>query len=121
MRNQKTDISAIYPDLDSAQRAARALGTQGVDRSRIILVDGGEQFEKPAKVEYGKRHKKEFAQVSDDGLAKGASWREPAVCLHINCFTHNTAIRITRAGRGYSSRTCVPIWTSGYSVSTCWL
>ncbi len=72
MRNQKTDISAIYPNLDSARRAAHALGTQGVDRSRIILVDGGEQFEEPINVEYGRRHKEEFAQVSDDGLAKGA-------------------------------------------------
>jgi hypothetical protein len=73
MRNQKTEISAIYPDLDSARRAAHALGAQGVDRSRIILVDGGEQFEEPIKVKYRKRHIKEFAQVSDDGLAKGAA------------------------------------------------
>ena len=73
MKNPRIDISAIYPDSDSAQRAARALRNQGVDRSRIILVDGGEEFKKPAKVKFGRRHRREFAQVSDDGLAKGAA------------------------------------------------
>jgi len=73
MKNQRIDISAIFPNPDSARRAARALRNQGVDRSRIILVDGGEEFEKPAKVKFGSGHRKEFAQVSDDGLAKGAA------------------------------------------------
>ena len=73
MKNQKIDISAIYPDRDSAQRAARALRVQGVDRSRIILVDGGEEFEKPARVKFERQHRKELSQVADEGLAKGAA------------------------------------------------
>lgn len=73
MKKHTIDISAIYPDSDSARRAARALRIEGVGRSRIILVDGGERFEKPVKVEFGEQHKKEFSQVTDDGLAKGAA------------------------------------------------
>ena len=83
MKNQRIYISAIFPNPDSARRAARALRNQGVDRSRIILVDGGEEFEKPAKVKFGSGHRKEFAQVSDDGLAKGAAIGGFGGCLII--------------------------------------
>ena len=73
MLNKNVEISAIYPDSDSARRAARALRSQGGDRSRIILIDGGKEFEEPVHVKFDRHHRREIAQVAEDGLAKGAA------------------------------------------------